>query len=345
MECNNYQEKGLTTELILEGENDLIELRGKSFKNVICNYTAKLFIFSGRISDDTPETKMLAEWAKVSNESKEHLRNMTMRVVRGDHVVRELELNNVYIISYDEDYGSNTYSIVVSQHNKITNSDYMLVPLSTDYGRAYALVQPRDDKTSKMLKFLKKNENDIVLGLNSAGSLAVMSAGKEGIKALAKFGIKQEAGFLMRFNLYYLATHGTNLIISTASDLYFKVTGYEEGVGKVNPLRDIYEETGCAVAKAWSFVSNTEYDEEKARNIGNKAFYDVDLVGAIGGLATTTKSVFTGGRKAYKIKMATKAGYAVRQYKASYIILSGGALVRDINPLYSDGKEILRSGQ
>lgn len=346
MELYNYSEKNLTTELILESDGNKIELRGKTFTNVIMNYTAKIFIFGGRILESDFMTKKLLKWAMVSSEKKEHLMNMTIRIVRSDYVVREIKLNNVYVISHDENYSTKTYSIAIGQHNAQTNSNYKLIPINTSYGRVYTLLQPKDDFTEKL-----------VLGLNSLGSGAVIKSGSDGIKYLKKFGLaglKTGSNFakgMARFNLHYLAAHGTNLVISTGSDLYFKSIGFDEAVGEVNPLRDIYENVSVGAVKGANVIFGLDFSEEKARQRGRKAFYFIDLTGAVVGLGQTVKGAVSSFKRfknfkgiTYKLKSplnSVKVEMGVKAYKANYIILSGGAVARDVNPIIGDGKEIL----
>lgn len=341
MELYNYPEKDLMTELILENKNNKIELRGKNFKNIIINYSAKIFVFSGKILEDDLMVNELLKWSMISSEKKEHLMDMTIKIVRNGYVVREIKINNVYVISHDEDYTTKTYSIAISQHNKRINSKYTVVPLNTDSGRVYALVQPRDDLTTKILN--SKVFKNITLGLNTAGSMAILNTSKEGIKDLVRSGLNSgvKGSLLLRFNIFYLAAHGGNLVISTSSDLYFKSIGYEEAIGKVNPLRDIYEEVSVLGFKILSKFTPRKFNEEKARKKGRDVYYFADIAGAIIGLAGTTAKISNsakyGKKIAYTVKINETAGTAARQYKASYIMVSGGVISRDINPLIQNG--------
>ncbi|BDU50692.1 hypothetical protein [Haliovirga abyssi] len=339
MKMHRYEEKGFKTELHLVGEKDTIVLKGKSLTNLIMKYKAKMFFISGRILEDDFESLKLAKWSLVSSEKKEHLRKMILRIVKADNIVREIEINNVHVINYDGNYGTMTYSISLAQHNR--NSAYKSMPVETKYGRGYLVLQGKDEKTNMFL-------NNISLGLNAAGSLVVLNAGKNVALRYLGIGTKSfiqtDMSFLARFNLYYLATHGTNLVISTSADIYFKAIGYEEGVGKVNPLKTIYEELGALIGKSFDKSRGGNYYEKKGKNIGKEAYNWVDLSGALLGAGTDLKEVTNslkyGKNISYRIKFNKNFTYAVRKYKMSYMILAGGATARDINPIISDSKEL-----
>lgn len=348
MNLYNYPEKDLTTEIILEGKNSKIELRGKSFTNIIINYTARVFIFSGRISEGDYSTKELANWAKISSDNGEHLMNMTIRIVRNNYVVREIELNNIYVISHDEDYGSKTYSIALGQHSAKTNSTYKVIPVNTTHGRVYTLVQAKN-----------KTAESAILALNTAGSAAILKAGVDGVKYLkeAKLvglkGVSFAGKTYARFNFYYLAVHGSNFVISTSSDLYFKSIGYEDAIGKVNVLRDIYQYFFEAPAIVLNNVLGWKLDRKKARAMGEKAYYWIDLGGAAVGLVKTIGSSWKGIKRLNNPKginfitdeLTDLSGYGIKgkaslEYKKNYIMLSGGAVARDANPILGNWKEL-----
>ena len=338
MDIYNYKEKGLETEIFLYGDSDVIRLKGKSLTNSIVKYRAKLFFLSGKILEDDLETLNLLKWCNVSSEKKEHLRKMVFRIVRNDYVVREIELNNIYAINHNENFSTNTYSLTLAQHNR--GGEYISIPIDTECGMGQVVIQPKDDETRNFL-------NNVVLGLNSAGSLVVLNAGKKGLLNTFKTGASAIGGkmsFLARFNIYYLATHGTNLVISTSADIYFKSIGYEEGIGVVNPLKDIYVELSKLLSNGISKIRNKPYDEERAIKNGERLFYTVDLTGAITGAVGTSRAINSsriyGKNISYSIKYSKEFTEAIRKYKSSYIILSGGALARDVNPIVNNINEM-----
>ncbi|MBZ4683878.1 MAG: hypothetical protein JG768_1305 [Fusobacteriales bacterium] len=355
MQLYQYDDNSISSEIIFRNDSETIILKGLNFTNFIVNYTAKIFVISGQILINDLETKKLAKWSKISSERHEHLKDMTLRYVRNGFVVREIEMNKMYIISYDENYTTGTYTLVITQHNKKINSQYHLIPIETDCGRMYALVQPKDERTSrlmyKMKSVFKENKfrdikRDGILVLNSAGSVAVLKATGDGIKYLSKFGFGTSISFLMRFNIYYLATHGTNLLISTSADMYFRAIGYEEGIGTINPLKDIYEEVANEAFKVYSKLYERSYNEEQARKFGEKAFYAVDLGGAVLELGYMIKSTYNslryGKKISFRIKYDKNFNMAFRKYRKSYITISSGAIARDINPVYQDLQEVLK---
>lgn len=338
MDIYNYKENGLETEVYLYGDNDVIRLKGRSLTNFIIKYKAKMFFLSGNILKDDLETLELLKWCNISSEKKEHLRKMVFRIVRNDNVIREIELNNIYAINHNENFSTSTYAITLAQHNR--GGEYISVPIDTECGMGQVLIQPKDDETRNFL-------NNVVLGLNSAGSIVVLNAGKKGLVNTFKTGASAIGGkmsFLARFNIYYLATHGTNLVISTSADIYFKSIGYEEGIGTVNPLKDIYVELSKLFAKSYSLFFASDYVEENAIKNGEKLFYTVDLTGAITGAVGTSRAINSsriyGKNISYSIKYSKEFTEAIRKYKSSYIILSGGALARDVNPIVNNINEM-----
>jgi len=342
VEIYNYEEKGHTSEVILSNEKETINLSQGMLQSAILHYKARLIMLSGKILDYEKETLKLNRWARETSELKTHLKNLHLKIVKNDCVVREIKMNNMYVLDYTEEYNSLTYTVVLLQHNR--RSEYTCVPIDSRYGGGRLLIQPKDDSTRKIL-------DNIRLGLNGAGGLAVTKTGIDGLRwlwteGLLEFSAARSVSFLARFNLYYLATHGVNLIISTSADIYFKSIGYEEGVGKVNPLRDIYKELGkIAGVTVSKMFDEYKYNEELWEERGENLYYALDLTGAATGLFKTTKEIIHtvkyGEKVAYKIYYSKGFVRGIRKLRKSYMLISSGAVARDVNPVVKDAMELM----
>ena len=54
--------------------------------------------------EEADDTKKFAKWSLVSAESSDAYRELTLEVISGDIVVRQIKMPNAFIVDYEEDY-------------------------------------------------------------------------------------------------------------------------------------------------------------------------------------------------------------------------------------------------